>query len=352
MYEHITFETIMNSMLDTVPSDIDKREGSIVWNALAPAAVELQNVYIELDALMDETFADTAGGEFLERRCAERGIIPYPATKAIVKGTFNLNDVPIGSRFSGDKLNYAVTEKIADKQYKMECETTGIDGNRYIGQLIPINYVSGLTKAEIVEVLIPGEDREEAEELRKRYFNSLDALAFGGNVADYVAKVNAIAGVGGVKVTPVWNGGGTVKIIIITSDYKVPTSSLIESVQTAVDPVQNQGEGLGLAPIGHVVTVAGVAESSVNIATDIVYADGWTYEDSKTYLEDTIDTYFEELRGEWAGTDSLIVRISQIETRLLELQCVVDIANTRINGTEANLTLDANVIPKRGDIVA
>lgn len=352
MYEHITFETIMNNMLNAIPADIDKREGSIIWNALAPAAVELQNAYIELDALMDETFADTAGGEFLERRCAERGIIPYPATKAIVKGIFNLSDVPIGSRFSGDKLNYVITEKIADQQYKMECETAGVEGNRYLGQLIPINYVNGLTKADIVEILIPGEDREEPEELRKRYFNSLDALAFGGNVADYVAKVNAIAGVGGVKVTPVWNGGGTVKLIIITSDYKVPTLSLIESVQTTVDPVQNQGEGLGLAPIGHVVTVAGVAEEIVNITTDIVYADGWTFEDSKTYLEDTIDAYFEELRGEWAGTDAVIIRISQVETRLLELQCVVDIANTKINDTEANLILETNLIPKRGDIVA
>ena len=33
-------------MLDAVPNDLDKREGSIIYNALAPAAAELAaNVY-------------------------------------------------------------------------------------------------------------------------------------------------------------------------------------------------------------------------------------------------------------------------------------------------------------------
>lgn len=352
MYEHITFETIMNGMLDRVPSDIDKREGSIIWNAFAPAAVELQNAYIELDALLDETFADTAGYEFLKRRCAERGISPYPATKALIKGEFNLNDVPLGARFSGDKLNYIVTEKIADAQYKLECETAGAEGNTYIGAIIPIGYINGLTHAAITEVLIPGEDMEEEEHLRQRYFNSLDALAFGGNIADYVEKVNAIAGVGGVKVTPTWNGGGTVKLTIISSDYTVPTIALIEKVQTDVDPLQNQGAGLGLAPIGHVVTVEGVTETTVNIESTITFAQGWTFADLKAGIEAVVDAYLKELCMDWAAEGELIVRISQIETRILELQGITDIASTKINGQERNLTLEANKIPKRGEISA
>lgn len=44
-----------------------------------------------------------------------------------------------------------------------------------------------------------------------------------------------------VKVYPVWNGGGTVKVVFITSEYKLPSSEMIDTVQTIVDPVQNQG---------------------------------------------------------------------------------------------------------------
>lgn len=352
MYEHITFKTILNNMLESVPADIDKREGSMIWNAIAPAAVELQNAYIDLDALMDETFADTAGGEFLERRCAERGIIPHAATKAIVKGVFNLDNVPIGARFSGGTLNYIVTEKIANKQYRMECETAGTDGNSYSSAIIPISYINGLTQASITDILIPGKDREESEVLRERYFDSLDAQTFGGNVADYVRKVNAMAGVGGVKVTPVWNGGGTVKLTIINSTYGIPTPELIAGVKIAVDPSSGSGKGLGIAPIGHVVTVEGVTQSIINITTNIVYAAGWSFVEAKTYIESVIDNYFKELAMDWAGVDAIIVRISQIETRILELEAVTDIANTKINGVESNLILDVNKIPKRGDIVA
>ncbi|NLG89960.1 MAG: phage portal protein, partial [Clostridiaceae bacterium] len=35
MFEEQTFEAIMQRMLDRVPNNIDKREGSIIWNALA-----------------------------------------------------------------------------------------------------------------------------------------------------------------------------------------------------------------------------------------------------------------------------------------------------------------------------
>ena len=36
-----TFSQILADMLARVPNDLDKREGSIIYDALAPAAVEL-----------------------------------------------------------------------------------------------------------------------------------------------------------------------------------------------------------------------------------------------------------------------------------------------------------------------
>ena len=37
MYEDMTFENIMDRCLDRVSSSIDKREGSVVYDAIAPA---------------------------------------------------------------------------------------------------------------------------------------------------------------------------------------------------------------------------------------------------------------------------------------------------------------------------
>ena len=346
----MTYEVILQRMLDRVPQNLDKREGSIIYNALAPAAVELQNMYIELDWILNQSFADTAQREYLIKRCAERGIIPEPATKAILKGEFNI-DVPIGSRFSLDMLNYIVIEKISDGIFKLECETPGSKGNQQFGTLIPIDYIEGLTSAELTELLIPGEDEEDTESLRERYFNSLKSQSFGGNIADYKEKTKQLPGVGGVKVYPAWNGGGTVKLVIIDSTYNVPSSTLIDAVQTAVDPIQNQGKGVGFAPIGHVVTVEGVSATTININTNITYQEGWTWADIEPYVHKAIDDYFFELASSWENENNLIVRISQIETRILNIAGVVDIENTTINGQAQNFVLGADNIPVRGEVI-
>ena len=345
----MTYEKILNQMLKKVPKDFDKREGSIIYNALAPAAFELAQMYIQKEIILNETFADTATRKYLIKRVAERGIIPDPATKAVLRGEFNI-DIPIGSRFSLDDLNYVAIEKITTGVFKMQCETAGEIGNTKYGLMMPIDYINGLTTAELTEMLIPGEDEEDTENLRERYFSSLQSQAFGGNVADYKEKILTISGVGGVKVYPVWNGGGTVKLVITDSTYSVPSSTLIDLVQSQVDPVTNQGKGIGFAPIGHVVTVEGVTSTSIDITTTITYQEGWKWEDVKLSVYKAIDKYFNELASTWDNETSLIIRISQIETRLLNLTGILDITNTTINDNASNLNLGVDNIPIRGDI--
>ena len=352
MYESVTFETIMEGMLKRVPSIMDKREGSVIWDALAPAAIELQNMYIALDTVLNETFADTASIFYLAKRAAERGIVQKLASQAILQGEFTPTtlDIPIGSRFSCDELNYVVTEKVSDGVYKMMCETAGTEGNIHFGILIPVDYINGLETAELTELLIPAEDDEDAESLRERYFESLTSQAYGGNIADYTKKTIGISGVGGVKVTPVWNGGGTVKLTIISSSFGVPSEELIELVQNKIDPVGHSGEGVGLAPIGHVVTVVGVQGKTVDIVTNITYQKGWDWDSAKSYILNAIDQYFKELIQVWDENENLIVRISQLESKILSCEGVIDIQETTLNGSASNLTLDVDEIPVRGTV--
>ena len=71
MYEDMTFENIMDRCLDRVSSSIDKREGSVVYDAIAPAAAELAIMYIELAYLMDRAFPDTESGDDLTKKVRE-----------------------------------------------------------------------------------------------------------------------------------------------------------------------------------------------------------------------------------------------------------------------------------------
>jgi len=351
MYEDVTYEDILQRMLDRIPDTVDKREGSIIYDALAPAAVELQNMYIEFDVILKETFAETASRDYLILRVAERGIVPYPASKAVLKAESEPSalEIPIGSRFSLNDLNYVITEKISAGNYKVECETEGAVGNEYFGNLIPIDYIDGLESIEITELLIPGEDEESDASIRTRYFNTFDNQAFGGNIADYLEKVNAITGVGSTKVTPVWNGGGTVLVCILNSQYSKASSTLVSDVQDAIDP-SPQGTGLGIAPIGHTVTVRTADNVTVNISISITCQEGYSFNTLKTQIEAAMEAYLLEIRTAWADESASVVRISQIETRILNITGVIDITNTKINGVASNLVLDAYEIPVLGVI--
>ena len=397
MFESETYDKILQRMLDRVPDKLDKREGSIIWDTHSPTALELQFVYIELERIIREAYGDTASREYLIKRCAERGVTPYPATNAVLKGEFTPSDIEVlGKRFSIGDLNYFVTEKVSTGIYNVECETTGTAGNQYLGAMIPIDYIDGLETAQLTEVLIPGEDEEDTEALRQRYFASFDEKAFGGNVRDYIEKTGAISGVGSTKVTRAWNGdispadlipneavqkwyqsakdtlpeavrewlssvytaaaekklttGGTVLLTILNSDFSPASDTLINAVQKAVDPEDSAGEGYGFAPIGHVVSVRSAQPVEVEIRTELSFAEGYNWENLRQSIESEMESYLLELRKDWAQESNLTVRISRIETRLLSINGIVDITGTEINGKTDNLILGQYEIPVFGGI--
>ena len=345
----MTFDEIMQAMLAKVPDTFDKRENSLIYAALAPAAMELASLYAKLEFYDQITYAQNAEGDHLTLRCAERGVIRKQPTKAIRKATLN-TDVPIGTRFGVNGTTYIAQKRIEANQFELQCEQAGEIGNVYSGEILPIDYVQGLNNAQLTDILIPGEDQEDDQTLRKRYFNSIDNQAFGGNMADYLEKTNAIDGVGGTKVYPVWNGGGTVKLVVIDSSFNKPSTKLIDDIQQAIDPLATKGKGYGIAPIGHTVTVEGVGETIVTIATNITLQSGYTWEDVKPILTASINEYLSELRKTWADSQNIVVRIAYIETRALATTGVLDITNTTINGLAQNLSVDANNIPVLGEV--
>ena len=398
MYERETYDVILRRMLERVSDKLDKRESSLIWDTHSATAIELQILYIELDNLINNSYGDTAAREFLILLCKDRGISPYTATNAILEGRFVPETVDVaGQRFNIGALNYVVTEKISQGTYKLMCETPGEIGNRHLGQMIPMEYIEGLQTAELTGVLIPGEDEEDTEALRKRYLDSFDEQAFGGNRKAYFDAVRKINGVGDLKVTRVWNGdispaemipneavtewytsiidtldeetalwlskvykaalekkltvGGTVSITVVDSDdYGEASKNLIESIQETLDPEQNAGEGYGLAPIGHVVNVKSAAAVQINVTTNVIFYDGYSWSMLEGLIKNAVEEYLLELRMAWSESGTTIVRIRQIESKILAVKGVADIDGTLLNGMAENLTLNAFEIPVMGGI--
>lgn len=351
MEEENNYETILERMLGRVSDKFDKREGSVIFDTHSPTAIEFQILYLELERLMNEAFADTASREFLLLRCKERGITPYDATSAVFKGVFYPSDVDVmGKRFNINELNFIVTDKISDGVYKLTCEMAGADGNQYLGALTPIEYVDGLETAELTELLIPGEDEEDTEALRKRYFDSFNVTAFGGNIRNYIEKTNAIAGVGSTKVTRAHNSGGTVLLTIIDSDFNAASDTLINTVKQLIDPAEKSGEGFGFAPIGHKVTVESADTNQINISAQLTLETNYSVDSVLPFVKSAIENYLSELRKSWGDAENLVVRVSQIETRLLSVSGVIDAENITINGERKNVILNTNQIPILGEV--
>lgn len=351
MFENFTFEYIMEQLLEKVDDTIDKRESGIVYNALAPAALELENAYANLDTIVDEGFADSASYEYLVRRAAEKGIYPKLATYALLKmvTTPSALEIETSARFMCDDLYYNVVEKLSDGVYSVQCETEGTEGNAHMGETIAIDFVEGLETATITEVIIPAINDEDEEVFRNRYFNSITTDAFGGNKADYIKKTDSLDGVGATKVIPTWNGGGTVKLVILNNNYGVPSTELVSSVQEQIDPTQT-GSGDGIAPIGHVVTVVGASTTTINVTTTVALRSGMAWEDVSTTIEEVITGYFTELAKTFEDTETIEVRISQIEYRILNIDGIIDVQHTALNGSEENISITDNSIPVKGTV--
>ena len=349
-----SYEALMERKLDMIDDRRDKRQGSLIYDALAPNAAETASFYADLEMLEDRTFGDTATGDDLTRRAAERGITRKGAVKATFYGSFldeNGAEYPVeaGTRFFLEKYYYVVLSREEDGRYVLECETAGACGNDYLGNLLPLETMMGLAEATLTELRTDGEDEEGDEELRKRYFASFDADAFGGNIADYKSKVNALQNVGGVKVYPAWNGGGTVKVVIIDQGWRAPTETELSELQDRIDP-ESRGEGYGIAPIGHRVTVDGVTEVPCRISMNLSLAEGAVQETVLADIQGRFEAYFEEMRKNWADSTYLTVRISYLEARALEAEGVVDISDCSINGGSGNLVLGADEVPVLGEI--
>jgi uncharacterized phage protein gp47/JayE len=145
----------------------------------------------------------------------------------------------------------------------------------------------------------------------------------------------------------VWNGGGTVRLVVTDALNGVPSPVLVDAVQQAIDPTQD-GHGIGMAPIGHIVTVEGVTATAVDVDVALEYEAGATWAGVQGMAVQAIDLYLGELAAAWDEAGQTVVRVSQIESRLLGVEGIRDVTGTTLNGAAGNLVLGADSIPERG----
>lgn len=347
-----TFDGIMQQCLARVPDDVDKRQGSVVYDMIAPCVVELTKAYQQLQLFYMNTYLITAQGNSLDYRCSDFAITRLQATysqrvaKCLDKNSSPV-DIQIGTRYStisdSNPIFYKCIEKVDTGTFILECESVGTQGNEYVGELLPVEYNKNLGSIKISTIYKPARDIETDEELRNRTIEWLQNKPFGGNVYDYVTWCTEYDGIGQVQVYPTWNGGGTTKLSIIDPSNNPCSEEFIQQVKDYFDP-EPYAQGLGQAPIGHNVTVVTATEKQIDISVNLMLDETYSKEQVKEPCRQAIQSYFDELRSQWSKRDrlnhyALTVAIFKIIVALNSVAGVVNVTNVTINGNSTDLQL-------------
>ena len=349
------YEYWLDLMLENVPDDIDQREGSVIYDALAPAAMVMAQQSLTRANIIKQTYIKTAQGQFLDYRAAEHGTGRYAATQTEVKAKFldsdgnPINNVQIGDQFAsiGETPIFYTVQKInEDLTGELTADDPGTIANSYIGQILPVTSNDTLSWAEITEIVAPARDEETDDHLRDRLLRADDWIAYGGNITDYLAMLNKISEVGAGQVYPVWNGAGTVKLVIVDNNLMPASTELVKKVKNIIDPTDNESQGYGLAPIDHQVTVVAPTPLTVNIAAT-VNIDGTHGADIvKAKIKTAIEEYFKLLRQSWNTIDpktgrgySQTIYRSKILSQIMMVDGVINASVPTLNGSDQDIAL-------------
>lgn len=220
--------------------EASKIEGTFENDVLASNSFEFAKSEVEIEQLYKAAFADTSWGEYLTLRAAEFGIDRKPAVKAIgaltITGTKGII-VPQGSVFSTDNNVYFTTDAactIADNgtvDVKITAQIAGTSGNVGANTIdkVPMS-IPGVSKVINKDATHDGFEEETDESLLKRYLVHVRTPATSGNVMHYKEWALSVAGVGDVKVIPLWNGNGTVKVLVTDVNKNAASQELQKKV--------------------------------------------------------------------------------------------------------------------------
>ncbi len=354
MYENYTYEYILKQILDRISTSdpsIDIREGSAIWYAVAPVALELAIAYSNYDLVNKESFVGTATREGIYRACEDIGLSTeqFEASAGRFQGHFNV-EVSIGSRWAcgayifvvDSKVGMVTIDDVEYHKYELLCETAGSQTQYTNGTLKPITeYGSNQLKVAVLDsCIVVGENEKSDDAVRRYYFEYIANKSEGANIAQYSLWLNEFNGVGAHKIIPTWNGANTVKVAVLNENKESPTTEFVASVQDYLDP-NSEGLGEGKAPIGAVVTVVGGTNAYLDVKATLTLANSNAdISDITTKLRD----YFRQI-----AYKKSIVNIYEVASVILSSNSVSDVNNVQIgrwtsdsatvNYSSTNLTL-------------
>lgn len=347
MYEDMTPERIKSEILKSVEEKLDTRQGSFSDDMAGPIAVELYKMYTALNAVRPMVWVNETSGEYLDSAAEDLGVEPRKAgQKARVSlalmGTAGYT-APQGRTFTTADGLYYITlgptefDESGAAWVTAEAEYAGAAYNvpegAVCGQFQNDGKIRSVTNPTPAE---GGTEPEDDAELYARITAARKKPSTSGNIYDYEKWATATAGVGAARVTPIWNGPGTVKVLIADGDRQPVDTAIVEACAAHIEKVR---------PVGASVTVRSASALSVNAEATVTLDGSRTLEETRQAFAEALNSYFHSL----AFTGSAVLH-NRVGALLIGVDGVVDYANLLLNGAEENLAVGEDFIPTAGEV--
>lgn len=340
-YDELTPEGIKASMLadlEVKGADIDTREGSYANTLVSVAAYQLFKMYQQFPGLLSMVFPDENSGEYIDKNAAQVGMVRAAGKKATVAVTFTGTDgtyIPAGTSLYASEigLQYLTTEDaaITDGTATVQAEAAeiGADYNLPAGYITSMYVnVAGVLTVRNNEAATGGVDEENDADFYARYHQRRTLPITSGNKNHYITWATEVTGVAYASCVPLWNGNGTVKVVIAGAD-RGPVDETIRSACAA--HIEDE------RPIGATVTVVSVAEREIPLTATVTLVEGYTSEQVGDQLEAAVN----ELLKRQSFGEQVTIPFSRFLACLLQCPGVADYSAYTVDGGTAAVALDA-----------
>lgn len=329
---------IQESLLSYMPDGYNKIKGCWLWDILKACACGLSDITADIENVANKMYADALQGDELEDYVKNWSYIEKKKmTQATGYVTFYAKEGKMGTISEGTYVSNGTSKYITSEDGAI----TSAGGNVTI-PVVAAEYGSAgnceadminkmITSVEFIEkcnnynAITGGEDTESDESLLKRYKEAMKRQAYAGNMAYYEEIAKSIDGVGNAYCIACPNGvAGTVWVYVTNNENKPVTESVLGEVQAIIDPNKN-GDGIGAAPVGAIVTVKNPLVLGISIEFTAVFENGYSSENIMAELKERLGDYFKE------AFEDKILRYNQIGKCILDTAGVKDFKNLKVN---------------------
>lgn len=360
MFENYSPELLKNRILERLTGVLQTREGAVTNDQVSGVAYELWIFYQMLDSLLPMFYVDETSGIYLDKQANDFGLTRKSGAAAHAAITFRGEDgvkIPAGMSFyTKNGLTFLLTADVVLAEGEgtglLEAEKIGHAYNIEAGEIKTMQKnIKGLTGFENAAAS-GGVDEESDKDFLERYRFYLAFPPTSGNGYHYQNWGMEVDGVGAVRVIKVWDGGGTVKSILVS-----PSMGPVDGEITGEVQAHTEAE----CPVGAEPTVVSAKTLSISVTAAVVLSDRTNVvqvqakmkENMEMYLKETVKNRFSTVID--ASRDRLEnygfpVLLSRAAFYLMSIDGVLDYSDLRINGAAANVTTAYDTIPVIGEV--